>query len=285
MSEATNGNSFPVYALFDSFGNRYSGVTTPGNWSEYGWGGQWGYQTEADLGLVYMEQRYYDPTLGRFISADPLGFEAGLNLYSYTGNDPVDAVDPTGLQEDPVSRMILHRMVEQGVIDYAGTQQPLVKGVPETRASGSGGRAAGSPESAPVKKLFTPPKLTPVGRREGAQARGRAAEVAVSLETGLPLNNGQNRVSIPGTGPGGKRYPEFDPKLSIPKTGTIIELKGQLTRPVTMRRQIRDLLAEARVHRVPLAIYTDAPVSESIWEQFKNGAIRLFVIPWWRLNR
>jgi RHS repeat-associated protein len=103
MSEATNGNSFPVYGLFDSFGNRYTSVTTPGTWSEFQWGGAWGYQTEyADasqpgVGLVYMNQRYFDPAIGRFISADPIGYAGGVNLYSYTDNDPINSADPTGL--------------------------------------------------------------------------------------------------------------------------------------------------------------------------------------------
>ena len=40
-------------------------------------------------GLYYMRARYYDPMLGRFISADPIGHEGGLNLYAYAGNNPV----------------------------------------------------------------------------------------------------------------------------------------------------------------------------------------------------
>jgi RHS repeat-associated protein len=74
--------------------------------SEFGWGGAWGYQseysdaTQPGLGLVYMEQRYYDPALGRFISADPIGLEGGLNQYSYCENDPINRVDPSGTEWD-----------------------------------------------------------------------------------------------------------------------------------------------------------------------------------------
>jgi RHS repeat-associated protein len=40
----------------------------------------------------------YDPSIGRFISEDPLGFEAGdPNLYRYVGNSPTNATDPLGL--------------------------------------------------------------------------------------------------------------------------------------------------------------------------------------------
>lgn len=34
------------------------------------------------------------PTYGRFLEADPLGYEDGLNMYAYVGNDPVNFTDP-----------------------------------------------------------------------------------------------------------------------------------------------------------------------------------------------
>jgi hypothetical protein len=41
----------------------------------------------------------YDPTIGRWTSQDPIGFEAGdANLYRYVGNGPTDGTDPSGLR-------------------------------------------------------------------------------------------------------------------------------------------------------------------------------------------
>jgi RHS repeat-associated protein len=52
---------------------------------------------DDNTGLYYYRARYYDPTIGRFISEDPLGFAAlDVNFYSYVGNDPVNANDPDG---------------------------------------------------------------------------------------------------------------------------------------------------------------------------------------------
>ena len=49
-------------------------------------------------GLYYYRARYYDPSIGRFISSDPIEFGAGdFNFYRYVGNDPVNWVDPSGL--------------------------------------------------------------------------------------------------------------------------------------------------------------------------------------------
>jgi RHS repeat-associated protein len=57
--------------------------------------GALGYEREADSGLMHLGFRYYDPSLGRFISQDPIG--DGDNWYIYAGNDPVNYVDPLGL--------------------------------------------------------------------------------------------------------------------------------------------------------------------------------------------
>lgn len=57
---------------------------------------------DMDTGLIYMNARYYDPVLGRFLSADPVvPIEAdnpqALNRYSYAENNPISKSDPTGL--------------------------------------------------------------------------------------------------------------------------------------------------------------------------------------------
>jgi RHS repeat-associated protein len=55
--------------------------------------GQW---HDEESGLHYNRFRYYDPDLGRFISADPIGLSGGMNVYRYTTN-PVNWIDPLGL--------------------------------------------------------------------------------------------------------------------------------------------------------------------------------------------
>jgi RHS repeat-associated protein len=53
---------------------------------------------EDASGLYYDNARYYSPTLGRFISTDPLGIDGGsANPYEYADDDPIDWGDPTGL--------------------------------------------------------------------------------------------------------------------------------------------------------------------------------------------
>jgi RHS repeat-associated protein len=48
--------------------------------------------------IKYYRARYYDPSVGRFISEDPIGLKAGVNEYAYVLNRPTNAVDPEGLK-------------------------------------------------------------------------------------------------------------------------------------------------------------------------------------------
>ena len=61
-----------------------------------------GYYYDADLGLYYLNSRYYDANVGRFVNADSIGYLGAngdlnsYNLYAYCSNNPVMGYDPMG---------------------------------------------------------------------------------------------------------------------------------------------------------------------------------------------
>gem|GEM_PF-6690290 len=83
---------------YDPFGNILS-MTGNNNASRFV--GSLG-AMDDDTGLVLMGARYYDPVLGRFISKDKL---QRTNRYMYCSNNPVNFVDPSGLEEESAFSM------------------------------------------------------------------------------------------------------------------------------------------------------------------------------------
>jgi RHS repeat-associated protein len=51
---------------------------------------------DAESGLHQNWHRTYDPSLGRYISSDPIGLRGGLNTFGYVEQNPLALVDPTG---------------------------------------------------------------------------------------------------------------------------------------------------------------------------------------------
>jgi RHS repeat-associated protein len=78
---------------FDAFGMPTE--TSGSNPTPFGFVAAGQYQSDTDSGLMLLGHRYYDSSIGRFISRDPA--YAGDNWYAYCDNDPLRKADPSGL--------------------------------------------------------------------------------------------------------------------------------------------------------------------------------------------
>jgi len=92
------GDSSPVWQSFDAFGAALG--KSGGLAGSLGWRGGEGSVSDRETGLVYMQSRHYDPSLGRFLQSDALPLASlttqGANRYIYCENDPVNRSDPSG---------------------------------------------------------------------------------------------------------------------------------------------------------------------------------------------
>jgi RHS repeat-associated protein len=95
-SGSTHGN-IAWREQYTPFGEEIVG-TTPARSDLAGFTG---HIKDSATGLNYMQARYYDPVIGRFLSVDPVGFvdtgvQGQFNRYSYTANNPINMTDPNG---------------------------------------------------------------------------------------------------------------------------------------------------------------------------------------------
>jgi RHS repeat-associated protein len=71
---------------------------------------------DADTRLHYNYFRYYDPKTGRYLTPDPIGLAGGINLFTYAGSNPINAIDPFGLA---------YYMYGRGVSPVNGLEYPI----------------------------------------------------------------------------------------------------------------------------------------------------------------
>jgi RHS repeat-associated protein len=89
--------AFVHQRAFEPFGDLFKERTTEVTERSFA-----GHRFEDNSGLYYMRARWYDPVVGRFLATDPVvrssGSPQSINAYSYVENNPINRVDPTGLQ-------------------------------------------------------------------------------------------------------------------------------------------------------------------------------------------
>lgn len=140
LSGAAWGQTVVKYIHTDALGSVVAMTDASRNvierreYEPYGWQltpavqdgpGYTGHVQDAATGLTYMQQRYYDPQIGLFLSVDPIGANvktgSGFNRYRYAASNPYRFTDPDGRCEAPTGTRICSRnMVDKaGPIDRA----------------------------------------------------------------------------------------------------------------------------------------------------------------------
>ena len=102
---------------YDAFGNEKSIVSTDANPFRY-----CGEYLDLSSGTYYLRARYYDPTIGRFLSEDTYTGKTtdplSLNLYTYCKNNPIRYIDPTGHAVTDWDRAVLPLSYIEALEEY-----------------------------------------------------------------------------------------------------------------------------------------------------------------------
>lgn len=109
-----------------------------------------GHDMDSETGLIYMQQRYYDPLNGQFISVDPVAVRtesgAGFNRYNYASNNPFSFSDPDGRWPTSIHERIIDKAFpgltdgqRQSLKDASSKMDSVIRG---------GQRVASSPQHA-----------------------------------------------------------------------------------------------------------------------------------------
>lgn len=165
---------------FDTFGDARGSLvsSTP---MPYGYTGQ---EQDSELGLVNMHGRLYDPTLGQFMSADPViqaPFSQGLNRFAYAFNSPLNYTDPSGYSAEESEAAA----IGIGVGYFSGLAATLLT------SGGSVGAAAGTTSAAATTGGQVATSAGVAAAAPALAAAGMGAGIASSIATTAVLTGRQ----------------------------------------------------------------------------------------------
>jgi RHS repeat-associated protein len=162
-----------------------------------------GHVNDVDTGLTYMQQRYYDPVAGRFLSIDPVTTDANtggsFNRYAYANNSPYRYIDPDGRDSEVTwnsAGTAVNIKIPFAISDPAG----VARFTPSQVATEVGNRLSGNVVIGGVAVTVTTVGV-PVPLNSPSVANGSANVITVRPALGRSSTNkiGGNRINLRGT--------------------------------------------------------------------------------------
>ncbi|WP_189644710.1 RHS repeat-associated core domain-containing protein [Luteimonas gilva] len=154
--------------------------------------GYTGHYQDAATGLTYMQQRYYDPTIGRFLSMDPVTADANtggnFNRYWYANNNPYRFIDPDGRDPQAMAYWQAWDKIKAFFNSPAGTEMVYNAGILMNAYSVTRNPRTAAMEMEVAGVAMQNARQMQAARVQANGARGRASEARVLSEMGLTKN-------------------------------------------------------------------------------------------------
>ncbi len=208
---------------YEPYGATVAGSTNPTSI------GFTGHVNEPETGLVYMQQRYYDPIAGRFLSVDPVVTDQKtgdhFNRYNYADNNPYKFVDPDG--RNPVIAAIVRVLLAVGGKEAAkagareGARDAAKGAAGAARGEGAAARSEGTAGGDRAGKPFTPAGKEQVKSENAAQNGGQTTCSNCGQAT-VPAKQSESGVTPP------KNETQVDHKIPQSKGGDGSPSNGQV---------------------------------------------------------
>ncbi len=159
--------------------------------------GYTGHLEDDDLQLTYMQQRYYDPLIGRFYSNDPVDFMGhmqrgnptmGFNRYAYANNNPYKYTDPDGEFVQVAIGALIGGVISAGIETYK--QHKSGNGINYSKIATEGlkGAVVGGATAGVGVFMGAMAKTAEVGKL------GTLASEAVGSVAGAAIGSGTNMI-------------------------------------------------------------------------------------------
>ncbi|MBL8297705.1 MAG: RHS repeat-associated core domain-containing protein [Rhodanobacteraceae bacterium] len=166
--------------------------------------GYTGHVMDGSTGFTYMQQRYYDAQIGRFLSADPVGASPSggdnFNRYWYASNNPYKYVDPDGRHPALVAIIFIGKGAVGASVEYA--LQRVVEGKSHDEvewgwvAFAGGIDMVGLPGGSRVLKTSARYLYTYFKGRQAVATSWRISTLIIEMKKLLPAARGEARVAV-----------------------------------------------------------------------------------------